>query len=88
MYITLFNTGYKRLLRLDNLKIGETGVLQEPNLINPTIGRLMELGMIRSTTITLLGKIFLNNIIQVLIKETSYLCFHQKNATFFYVYIK
>lgn len=87
MYVTLFNTGYEKLLRLDKLKIGETGILQEPNLINPVIGRLMELGMIKSTTITLLGKIFVNNIIQVLIKETSYLCFHQKNATFFYVYI-
>ncbi len=87
MYITLFNSGYKKLLRLDNLNVGEKGILQELNLINPIIGRLMELGMIRSTTVVLLGKIFLNNIIQVLVKETSYLCFHQKNAVFFYVYI-
>ena len=73
----------KKIKKLNDLNIGESGILIKSRLINSAVGRLIEMGMINGEKVTVIGKVFLSGIMQIIIKDTFYICIEIKEASCF-----
>ncbi len=67
---------------LHQLTIGATAVLCEPIEVNATVIRLLEMGMTKGTTVTLIRRGPFGSPLQIALRGT-YLCLRQSEAKLF-----